>query len=68
MPCSCARAPALFFAMLLRVRDRCLFRMPSGVNGVRSSGVSVMGGLLMMSGLVMLSRFPVMPGSVREMF
>jgi hypothetical protein len=60
--------PALFFAMLLRVSDRCLFRMSSGVNGVRSSGVSVMGGLLMMSGLVMLSRFPVMPGSVREMF
>ena len=54
--------------MLLGVSDRCLFRMSSGVNGVRSSGVSVMGGLLMMSGLVMLSRFPVMPGSVRKMF
>ena len=54
--------------MLLGVSDGCLFRMPSGVNGVRSSGVSVMGGLLMMPGLVMLSRFPVMPGSVRVMF
>jgi hypothetical protein len=27
----------LFFAMLLGVSDRCLFRMSSGVNGVRSS-------------------------------
>ena len=41
-------------------------RMFSGVNGVRSSGVSVMGGLLMMFGLVMLSRFPVI--SMRKMF
>ena len=53
--------------VLAHVRRR-LFRMFSGVNGVRSSGVSVMGGLLMMFGLVMLSRFPVIPGSMRKMF
>jgi hypothetical protein len=50
--------------MLLGVSDGCLFRMPSGVNGVRSSGVSVVGSLLMVARLVMLSRFPMMPGSV----
>jgi hypothetical protein len=54
--------------MLLGVSDCCLFRMSSGVNGVRTSGVSVVGGLLMMPRLVMLSRFPVMPGSVCVMF
>jgi hypothetical protein len=50
--------------MLLGVSDGCLFRMPSGVNGVRSSRVSAVGGVLMMAHLVMLSRFPMMPGSV----
>ena len=50
--------------MLLGVSDGCLFRMPSGVNGVRSSRVSVVRSLLMMARLVMLSRFPMMPGSV----
>jgi hypothetical protein len=54
----------LFYAMLLGVSDGCLFRMSSGVNGVRSSGVSVVGSLLMMARVVMLSRFPMMPGSV----
>lgn len=44
--------------------DRRLFRMSSGVNGVRTSAVSVMGSFLMMPRLVMLSRFPMMPGSV----
>ena len=50
--------------MLLGVSDGCLFRMPSGVNGMRSSRVSVVGSLLMMPCLVMLGRFPMMPGSV----
>ena len=54
----------LFFAMLLGVSDGCLFRMPSCVNGVRSSRVSVVRSLLMMARFVMLSRFPMMPGSV----
>jgi hypothetical protein len=54
--------------MLLGVSDRCPFRMSSGVNGVRTSGVSVVGGFLMVPRLVMLSRFPVMPGSVGVMF
>jgi hypothetical protein len=54
----------LFFAMLLGVSDGCLFRVPSGVNGVRSSRVSVVGSLLVMARLVMLSRFAMMPGSV----
>ena len=34
--------------MLLGLSDRCLFRMSSRVNGVRASGVSVVGGFLMM--------------------
>jgi hypothetical protein len=54
--------------MLLGVSDRCVFRMASGVNGVRTSGVSVVGGFLMVPRLVMLGRFPVMPGSVGVMF
>ena|SRR6516162_65812 len=57
----------LFFAMLLGLSDRCLFRMSSRVNGVRASGVSVVGGFLMMPRLVMLSRFP-MAGSMGVMF
>ena len=62
------RISELFFAVLLGVSDRCLFRMSSGVNGVSTSGVSVVGGFLMMPRLVMLSRFPVMPGSMGVMF
>ena len=54
--------------MLLGVSDRCVFRMFSGVNGVRSSGVSVVSSLLMMPRLVMLSRFPMMPGSMCVLF
>ena len=50
--------------MLLGVSDGCLFRIPPCVNGVRSSRVSVVCSLLMMARLVMLSRFPMMPGSV----
>jgi hypothetical protein len=33
----------LFFAMLLGVNDRCLFCVPSGVNGVCSGRVSMVG-------------------------
>ena len=54
--------------MLLGVRNRCLFRMPSGVNGVCSAGVSMVGGLLMMPRIVVLCRFLVMSCSVCVMF
>jgi len=54
--------------MLLGVSDCCLFRMPSGVNGVCSGSVSMVGGLLMMPRIVVLCRFLVMPRSVCVMF
>ena len=58
----------LFFAVLLGVSDRCPFRMPSGVNGVCSGRVSMVGGLLVMPRIVVLCRFLVMPCSVCVMF
>jgi hypothetical protein len=64
-----AHAPSeLFLAMFLGVSDCCLFRMPSGVYRVRSGGVSMVRGLLMMPRLVMLGRFPMMAGGVCVMF
>ena len=54
--------------MLLGVNDRCLFRMPSGVNGVCSGRVSMVGSLLMMPRIVVLCRFLVMPRGVCVMF
>jgi len=54
--------------VLLRVSDRCLFRMPSGVKGVCSGGVSMVGGLLMMPRIVVLCGFLVMPCGVCVMF
>jgi hypothetical protein len=58
----------LFHAMLLGVGFRCFFSMPSGVISVRIRCVSMVRRLLVISGLVMLGRFSVVPGSMRGMF
>jgi hypothetical protein len=58
----------LFFAVLLGVSDRCLFRVPSGVDGVCSGGVSMVGSLLMMPHIVVLCRFVMMPCGMCVMF
>jgi hypothetical protein len=59
---------ALFFAVLFGVSDRRLFRVPSGVDGVCSGGMSMVGSLLMMPRIVVLCRFVVMPCGVCVMF
>lgn len=58
----------LFHAMLLGVGFRCFFSMPSGVISVGIRCVSMVRRLLVISGLVMLGRFSVVPGSMRGMF
>ena len=45
-----------------------LFSVSPAVNYVASSYVSMVRSLLVTSGLVMLSRFPVMARGVRQMF
>ena len=45
-----------------------LFSVSSAVNYVAPSYVSVVCSLLVTSGLVMLSRFPVVASSMRQMF
>jgi hypothetical protein len=54
--------------VLLGVSLCCLFRVPSGMNRVGPRCVRVVCRLLMMSGIVMLGRFPVVAGGMRVMF
>ena len=54
--------------MLFGVSLHRLFGVPSSMNHVTSRCVSMVCRLLVMSGLVMLGRFPVVAGGVREMF
>ena len=54
--------------MLFDVNLHCLFSVPSGVNHVASSCVSMVRCLLMKSGLMMLGRFPMVAGGMRKMF
>jgi hypothetical protein len=61
-------ATMLFLAVLLGVSLCCLFSVPSGVKLVGSRCVCMVGGLFVKSGLVMLGRFPMVPGGVRGMF
>jgi len=58
----------LFLAVLFDVNLHCLFSVPSGVNHVASSCVSMVRCLLMKSGLMMLGRFPMVAGGMRKMF
>jgi hypothetical protein len=57
----------LFFFVLLGVGLHCLFRMPSGMNGVSPRGVSMVRRLFVKSGLVMFGRLSVMTGGVCKM-
>ena len=54
--------------MFLGVSLPCLFGMISGVNGMSSCRMSMMGGFLVLPTVVMLGRLAVMPGGVRMMF
>ena len=58
----------LFFAVLFEMGLHRLFSVSSFVNYVAPSYVSVVCSLLVTSGLVMLSRFPVMACGMRQMF
>jgi hypothetical protein len=46
----------------------CLFSVSSAMNYVAPSDVSMVCRLLVTSGIVMLSRFPVVVGGMRQMF
>jgi hypothetical protein len=59
-------AAALFLAVLVDVRLRCLFRMASGMNGVAGRRVGVVGRLFVMPGIVMLGGFRMVTGGLRE--
>jgi hypothetical protein len=50
------------------MRLRCIFSVPSGVNRVTPRCVSMVSRLLVMSSLVMLGCFPVVPGGMRRVF
>jgi hypothetical protein len=63
-----ANPHTLFLAVLLGVSLRCLLSVPSGVKLVGSRCVCMVCRLLVMSGLVMLGRFAMVPGGVRAMF
>ena len=58
----------LFLAVLLGMSLRCLFSVPSAVNHMGPRRMSMVCRLLVISGLVMLGRFPVVAGGVGEMF
>jgi len=58
----------LFLAVLFDVNLHCLFSVPSGVNHVASSCVSMVRCLLMVSSIVMLVGLSVVPCGMREMF
>jgi len=61
-------AKILFFAMLFGVSHHRVFSVLSSVNRVTPSGVGMVCRLLMMSGIVVLGRFPVMASGMRQMF
>jgi len=50
------------------MRLRRIFGVPSGVNRVTPRCVSMVSRLLVMSSLVMLGCFPVVPGGMRGVF
>ena len=58
----------LFLAVLLGMSRRCLFSVPSAVNHMGPRCMSMVCRLLVISGLVMLGRFPVVAGGMRQMF
>jgi hypothetical protein len=57
----------LFLAVLFGVSLNRFFGVPSGVNNVAPRCVSMVCRLFVMSGLVMLSRFPVVASGMRQM-
>jgi hypothetical protein len=61
-------ATMLFLAVLLGMSLCCLLSVPSCVKLVGSRCVCMVGRLFVSSGLVMLGRFPMVPGGVRGMF
>ena len=58
----------LFLAVLLGMSLHCLFSVPSAVNYMGPRCMSMVCRLLVISGVVMLGRFPVVAGGVGEMF
>ena len=58
----------LFFSVLFGVSLHGLFGVPSGVNHVAPRRMGVVCCLLVISGLVMLGRFPVVASGMRQMF
>ncbi|MGA8688799.1 MAG: hypothetical protein ACLQF1_16365 [Methyloceanibacter sp.] len=58
----------LFLAVLLGVSLRCVLSVPSGENLVGSRCVCMVRRLFVMSSLVMLGRFPVVPRGVSALF
>jgi hypothetical protein len=58
----------LVFSVLFEMGLHRLFSVSSAVNNVAPSQVRMVCSLLVTSGLVMLSRFPVMAPGVRQMF
>jgi hypothetical protein len=58
----------LFFAVLFGVSLHRLFGVSSGMNHVAPRCMSMVCRLLVMSGFVMLGRFPVMASGMRQMF
>jgi hypothetical protein len=63
-----ANPHTLFLAVLLGVSLRCLFSVAFGVNPVGSRCMCMVCRFLVKSGLVMLGRFPMVPGGVRVVF
>ena len=58
----------LFFAVLFEMGLHRLFSVSSAVNYVAPSHVRMVCSLLVTSGFVMLSRFPVVASGMRQMF
>jgi hypothetical protein len=58
----------LFFTVLFGVSLHRLFGVPSGMNHVAPGCVSMVCRVLVMSGLMMLGRFPVVASGMRQMF
>ena len=58
----------IFFAVVFEMGLRRLFSVSPAVNYVAPSHVGMVCSLLVTSGLVMLSRFPVVASGMRQMF
>ena len=58
----------LFLAVLLGVSHHSLFSMFCSVDYVAPRSVSMVRGLIVMSGVVMFGGFPVVAGGMRQMF